>query len=122
MQIIVDKARQVEEKEESVVKVPLQKTVSAGIRKSFPTCTLKEVLFPQKYEKLTLLFYILVAPFVIGHLFLFTYVSGFSFSVYAAVNAKNTMFLTWCLGYEIFTVFFFISLAIFSLRQASKYR
>ena len=122
MQIIVDKARKVEVKEEPVVKVPLQQTVSAGIRKKFPTCTLKDILFPPKYEKLTLLFYILFAPFIIGHLFLFTYVSHFSFSVYTAVNAKNNMFLTWCMGYEIFTIFFFIFLAIFSFRHVAKQR
>ena len=122
MQIIVDKAREAEVKEEAVVKVLLQQIVSAGIHKKFPTCTLKEVLFHPKYEKLTLLFYIIFTPFIIGHLFLFTYVSHFNFSVYTAVNAKNNMFLTCCMGYEIFTILFLILLAIFSLRQVSKNR
>ena len=115
MQIIVDRTKKPEEV--PVEKVPLQQTISAGLRKSFPTCTLKDVLFPAKYEKLTLLFYILLAPFILGHLFLFTYVSHFDFSVYKAVLVKSNMFLIWGIGYEMFTIFFFILLALFSLRQ-----
>lgn len=116
MEIIVDKARKTTQ--EPKVKVPKQKTLSAGIRKSFPSCTLKEIFIPQKYEALTLLFYLLFVPFIIGHLFLFTYVSGFNFSVYSAVNAKNNMFLTWCIGYELFTILFFILLTLFSVRKS----
>jgi len=130
MQIIVDKARRAEEekakeerkREQNVPQKPLTQTVSAGIRKKFPTCTLKDVLFPQKYEKLTLLFYLLVAPFMIGHIFLFTYVSHFSFSVYQAVTVNSNMFLSWCIGYEMLAILFFILLTIFSLRQSLQNR
>lgn len=117
MEIIVDKARK---KEESHVSVPKQQTVSARIKKSFPTCTLREALFPKQYEEVTLLFYLLIAPLILGHLFLFTYVSRFNFSIYSSVTAKNHLFLNWCIGYEILAILVFILLTLFSLRNASN--
>ena len=87
---------------------------------------LSKILFPKKYEKLSLLFYIIVIPFFMGHIFLFTYVSKFNYAIYSAICNDNNGLLTWCMGYEgfailIFTVLF-IGAIINILQQQNKRR
>lgn len=77
--------------------------------------TVTEIFFPEKYAKLFLVFYILLIPLIVGHLFLFTYISKFDFDIYSAICTDNSGFLTWCMGYEGFTVFFFLILMVMSI-------
>jgi len=77
--------------------------------------TTTEIFFPEKYAKLFLVFYIVFIPFIVGHLFLFTYVSKFDFDIYTAICTENNGFLTWCMGYEGFAVFFFLILMVMSI-------
>jgi len=116
MEIIIDKSKK---RKETIAKKPPMKTLSAGIQKKYPTCTLKELLLPEKYEKITLLFYIVFAPILIAHFFLFSYVSKFNVSIYSAVTEKSNVFLNWCMGYEAFAILLFAGLIFFSLRNIS---
>ena len=77
--------------------------------------TTTELLFPEKYAKLFLVFYIVLIPFLVGHLFLFTYISKFNFDVYTAICTENSSLLTWCMGYEGFALFFFLIVFIMSI-------
>ena len=85
-----------------------------------------ELLFPKKYEKLSLLFYIVVIPFLMGHIFLFTYISKFNYSTYLAVCNDNNGLLTWCMGYEGFAILvfilFFIGALINIIQRQNKLR
>ena len=77
--------------------------------------TTTEIFFPERYAKLFLVFYIVMIPFIVGHLFLFTYISEFNFDVYTAICTENSSFLTWCMGYEGFAVFFFLIIIVMSI-------
>jgi len=87
---------------------------------------LSDILFPKKYEKLSILFYIIVVPFLMGHIFLFTYVSKFNYSIYSAICSDNNGLLTWCMGYEGFAILvfaiFFIGALINIIQQQHKLR
>jgi len=65
------------------------------IKKDTPS--IFEILFPEKYIKQFLVFYILTIPFLVRHLFLFTYVANFNFDIYRALCTENNSFLTWCM-------------------------
>lgn len=79
--------------------------------------TTTEILFPEKYAKLFLVFYIVLIPFLVGHLFLFTYISKFNFDIYTAICTDNSTLLTWCMGYEGFALFFFIVILVMSIKN-----
>jgi len=87
---------------------------------------LSEIFFPKKYEKLSMLLYMMIIPFFIGHLFLFTYVSKFNYDIYTAVCSNNNELLTWCMGYEGFAIVVFSILLIGALinlvQQQNKIR
>jgi len=87
---------------------------------------LLEIFFPKKYEKLSMFLYIMIVPFFIGHLFLFTYVSKFNYDIYSAVCSNNNELLTWCMGYEGFAIVVFSILFIGALinlvQQQNKLR
>ena len=87
---------------------------------------LSKVLFPEKYEKLSILFYIIVIPFLMGHIFLFTYVSRFNYAIYSSICSENNGVLTWCMGYEGFAILvfsiFFIGALINIIQQQHKLR
>jgi len=83
--------------------------------KSNDNVQVSEILFPKKYEKLSLLFYILVIPFFVGHIFLFTYISKFNYATYQAVCNDNNGLLTWCMGYEGFAILVFLIFLIGAL-------
>ena len=88
--------------------------------------SLSEILLPEKYEKLSLLVYILVIPFLIGHIFLFTYISKFNFSIYSEICSDNNGVLTWCMGYEGFAILVFAILVMGAIvnivQQSNKLR
>jgi len=77
--------------------------------------TIMEILLPEKYAKLFLAFYILIIPFIIGHIFLFTYVSDFNIDIYSAICAENNSLLTWCMGYESFAIALLLILSMLFL-------
>jgi len=66
--------------------------------------TISHIIFPEKYTKLLVIIYLLLLPFIIGHIFIFTYVSKFNFEIYSAICTDNNSFLTWCMGYESFAI------------------
>jgi drug/metabolite transporter (DMT)-like permease len=77
--------------------------------------SISEILLPEKYAKLFLAFYILIIPFIIGHIFLFTYVSHFDIDVYSAICVENNSILTWCMGYESFAITLLLILSMLFL-------
>jgi len=79
--------------------------------------TFSQILFPSKYENIFLAYYILLIPFIVGHIFLFTYISNFDLSIYLDVCSTKNSFFTWCIGYEGFSILFFMILAFFSIKN-----
>lgn len=63
-----------------------------------------DIIFPEKYIKLSLIFYTILIPFIIGHIFLYTYIADFNLETYNAICNQNNSFLTWCMGYESFAI------------------
>ena len=82
--------------------------------------TLSQMIFPEKYEKLFLLSYILLMPFLMGHLFLLTYISHFNLDTYLNVCLNSNSLLAWCIGYEGFAILFFIILFFYSVINIKK--
>ena len=79
--------------------------------------TLSQILFPERYENIFLAYYFILLPFIFGHLFLFTYISEFDIGTYLNVCSIKNSFFTWCIGYEGFSILFFITLAILSIKN-----
>lgn len=79
--------------------------------------SLEQIFLPNKYENLFLAYYIILIPFILGHIFLFTYISNFQLSVYIDVCSIKNSFFTWCIGYEGFSILFFIVLAVLSIKN-----
>ena len=76
-----------------------------------------QILFPKKYENLFLAYYLILIPFIVGHIFMFTYISEFNLDIYLDVCSNKNSFFTWCIGYEGFSILFFIALAIYSIKN-----
>jgi hypothetical protein len=74
--------------------------------------SVSDIIFPEKYTKPLIVIYLLLLPFIVGHIFLFTYVSKFNFEIYSAICTENNGFLTWCMGYESFAVLLALILVI----------
>jgi uncharacterized membrane protein len=56
-------------------------------------------IIPEGYEGITYLAFLLFAPWIMGTLFMFFYVSGGSIETFNAL--ENSTMLTWVIGYEI---------------------
>jgi len=62
------------------------------------------LFFPKKFEKLFLLIYFLVLPYLAGLLFLFLYISNANTETFLAINADSSIYLIWTMGYEIISI------------------
>ncbi|RLA63597.1 MAG: hypothetical protein DRQ78_06785 [Epsilonproteobacteria bacterium] len=66
--------------------------------------------FPEGFEKLFLVIYIIILPYITGLLFLFLYVSSAKINTFLALNNDSSFLLTWAIGYEILAAFVLIAI------------
>jgi hypothetical protein len=59
------------------------------------------LFFPEGFEKIFLVIYIISLPYIIGLLFMFFIVAESNVERFLAVNQDSAFFLTWAIGYEI---------------------
>jgi hypothetical protein len=59
------------------------------------------LFFPEGFEKVFLVIYIIALPYIMGLLFLFFVVSDSNVENFLAINEDSAFFLTWAIGYEI---------------------
>ena len=110
-----------ETKKKETAKVETEKTFQLEIKKSKDI----SIFLPAKYEKILLPLYVFVFPYIVGHLFIFSYISKFDFSIYLAVCGldDNSQSMAWFMGYEGVSLAFsftFIFLAFSKVLKAQK--
>ena len=59
------------------------------------------LFFPEGFEKVFLVIYIISLPYIIGLLFLFFVVAEANVERFLSINGESAFFLTWAIGYEI---------------------
>jgi len=82
------------------------------------------LFFPAGLEKLFLLIYFILLPYITGLLFLFFYVAKAKYEAFTSMNQDSSFLFTWVIGYEILAVMmliYIIKLAVsFSMEEKSK--
>jgi hypothetical protein len=82
------------------------------------------LLFPEGFEKLFLLLYFILLPYIAGLMFLFFYVGDGKTELFLSLNENSSFILTWAIGYEILaglTLLYIVKLAIsFSVNNSKK--
>jgi len=82
------------------------------------------LFFPAGMEKLFLLMYFILLPYITGLIFLFFYVGEGKTDLFLSLNEDSSFILTWAIGYEIIAVLmilYIIKMAIFySVDNARK--
>ena len=59
------------------------------------------LLFPPSLEKVFLLFYFIVLPYIAGLMFLFFYIGEGDIDLFFSINEEPSFLFTWAIGYEI---------------------
>jgi len=59
------------------------------------------LFFPEGFEKIFLVIYIISLPYIMGLLFIFFVVAESNVDRFLAINQDSSFFLTWAIGYEI---------------------
>jgi len=81
------------------------------------------LFFPEGFEKVFLVIYIISLPYIIGLIFLFFVVAESNVERFLAVNQDSAFFLTWAIGYEILAgliILWIIKMAIGFAHENSK--
>jgi len=111
----------IETKKKKEAKINTEKKFQLEIQKS------KDISFflPAKYEKILLPIYLFALPYLLGHLFIFGYISKFNFSIYLAVCGldEDSHSMAWFMGYEGASLafsFMFISMAFIKVLNSQK--
>ena len=80
------------------------------------------LLFPPGKEMLFLGIYFITVPYIVGILFLFTYIAEFNISVFRAVGTDSSLLLTWTVGYEIIAAIILLYIMINAVKFSLKNR
>ncbi len=81
------------------------------------------LFFPEGFEKVFLVIYMISLPYIIGLVFLFFVVAESNVERFLAVNQESAFFLTWAIGYEILAgliMLWIIKMAIGFAHESSK--
>jgi len=81
------------------------------------------LFFPEGFEKIFLVIYIISLPYIIGLLFLFFVVTEANVERFLVVNQDSAFFLTWAIGYEILavlTILWIIKMALGFANESRK--
>ena len=80
------------------------------------------LFFPEGFEKIFLVIYMISLPYIIGLLFLFFVVAESNVERFLAVNEESAFFLTWAIGYEILAVLIILWIIKMALGFANESR
>ena len=81
------------------------------------------LFFPEGFEKVFLVIYMISLPYIMGLLFLFFVVAESNVERFLAINEDSAFFLTWAIGYEIIAgliMLWIIKMAIGFAHENSK--
>lgn len=81
------------------------------------------LFFPEGFEKIFLVIYMISLPYIIGLIFLFFVVAESNIERFLAVNQESAFFFTWAIGYEILAgliMLWIIKMAIGFAHESSK--
>jgi len=59
------------------------------------------LFFPEGFEKIFLLIYFMILPYIFGLIFLFFYVGEGKTELFLSIDEDSSFILTWAIGYEI---------------------
>jgi len=59
------------------------------------------LFFPDGFEKVFLVAYFIVLPYIVGLFFLFFYIAQGKLELFTSLSERYTFLLTWTIGYEI---------------------
>ena len=80
------------------------------------------LFFPEGFEKVFLVIYMISLPYIIGLVFLFFVVAESNVERFLAVNQESAFFLTWAIGYEIIAVLIILWIIKMALGFANESR
>ena len=72
------------------------------------------IFFPQGYEKVYLISYIFLAPYIVGEIFLFLYIANADKLLFLSLTPENFFIFAWAIGYEILITTLILYLIIHS--------
>ena len=81
------------------------------------------IFFPKGYEKIYLIAYILLLPYIGGIFFIFFYIADAKKEIFLALNDSASFLFTWAIGYEIlvfFTLCYFIIKWLLTITKLTK--
>ena len=78
------------------------------------------LFFPRGLEKIFLLIYFIILPYLAGLLFLFFFVGKGKIELFNSLNNESSFIFTWIIGYEIIAIL--ILLYIFKAAMTFKHR
>ena len=70
------------------------------------------IFLPKGYEKIYLVAYLFLLPYITGSFFLYFYVANSKKELFLSLNDDSSFILTWTLGYEILAVIAILYLMI----------
>ena len=68
------------------------------------------LFFPEGFEKIFMLIYFIILPYIAGLFFLFFYVAEGSIELFVSMNDQSSFLLTWTIGYEIIAAIIILSI------------
>ena len=78
------------------------------------------LFFPNGFEKIFLLIYFVMLPYIVGILFLFVYVANLKVELFVSLNTDSSFILTWAIGYEIMAVLILIYIFASAINFSKK--
>jgi len=83
------------------------------------------LFFPEGFEKIFLILYIIFIPYIVGLMFHFFYIADKNIELFLSLYKDSSFILVWLIGYEIvatLTIIYIIKMALsFSKENAKRY-
>ena len=80
------------------------------------------LFFPEGFEKIFILVYFIILPYIAGLFFLFFYVAESSIELFVSLNDQSSFLLTWTIGYEIIATLIILWIIKMSISFANESR
>ena len=79
------------------------------------------IFFPPGYEKIYLIAYIALVPYIVGIFFTFFYIAEAKRELFLSLNEEASFLFTWAIGYEIIALsslfYIFLSSILFAINK-----
>ena len=80
------------------------------------------LFFPEGFEKIFILIYFIILPYIAGLFFLFFYVAEGHIELFVSLNDESSFMLTWAIGYEIIATLIMLWIVKMSIGFANESR